>query len=574
MSNARLLAILLALAVGLTGCGGTPSTAAPNGSAAASPAQSDSPSIEEAIDALADAGVGVYDGPTSATPVREPVGAASPFRLLHSQVENLARDAAAGGGIGADQIDALLPMPDGSVPFSFILAGYVAASQTAGADHARALMADQDLEQPASLLFPTLVLAMFVGEVTAAADTAAVEMASLERSGVRLAIAGGPGSIRLAATDVCADFSGFVKSTLQAVSAAIITVLPDIPFLKTAISWALTKGIALGLDAAAGLIELIPFIGALRTAIGAIALAVTVVAALRDWTVPVTVQPGLAHYSVGATVGLADAIGTVDDGPGDVFSPEVRSCAALLGISLAKGGAEGSIATWSVVAGSNHASPSANQQTTVGADRRTTLRLVMSREPEDVHDSATIANGLVVLRVTVKRQDVEQVKTFIEKAITGVLPEPVYKAVTGTFGDPLSKITAMVDINGQGRLVAEYHLPDETPPPASPSPSPSLTPDPNAFCKKYAAMIAWAIANQSGAGAQAYVAEIQRRLHDMRPDAPASMRGAVDIHIAVYDAVVAGAGAAVVGELAEPLPGAAARLANHCDVDPGPLGGM
>jgi hypothetical protein len=74
--------------------------------------------------------------------------------------------------------------------------------------------------------------------------------------------------------------------------------------------------------------------------------------------------------------------------------------------------------------------------------------------------------------VTVKRQDVEQVRKFVEGAITGAMPPGVYAALTGVFGDPLPKIAALTDVTGQGRLVAEYHLRDEP----STSPVPSAAP--------------------------------------------------------------------------------------------------
>lgn len=480
------LPLMLAVAVGASGCAGAAQVGTPTGSptgtptgsptdmptgSAGSPLPSPTPDdatagVEAAIRALAVSGVGVYEGPSAAAPIYRLDGPSSPLRFLRWQAENLARDADADGGIGADEIDELLPMPPESVPFSLVLAGYVAAAQTPGAEHARQLMADQDLEAPAALLFPTLVLALFVGEVTGAAASGATaesggvliaEPAIARAAAPAVARAAAPAlalttdlkiaraPVRLAAAGVCGDLTTFFTDTLQKVAAAIVAVLPDIPFLKAAIEWALTKGLQLGLKVAADLVELIPYIGAIRSAIGVLALAVTVVAALRDWTVSVAAQPASAHYSVGPSTSQANAIGTVDDGPGDVFSPAVRECASLLSIDLAKGGAAGSTATWQVVSGSEHAAPGDNQDTQVDAGRRTTLRLVMTREPEDVHKSSRIANGLVRLRVTVKRQDVEQVRKFIEGAITSSLPPSVYTALTGLFGDPLAKIAAMTD---------------------------------------------------------------------------------------------------------------------------------
>ncbi|MER7439603.1 hypothetical protein [Micromonospora avicenniae] len=462
--------ILLTVTVGLAGC----TSSEPTGPSA--PTRAAPIGVDGAIDALAAAGVGVYDEPAATTPVRVPE-VASPLRLLRSQAVNLARDADGGGGIGADEIDELLPMPAESVPFSFVLAGYVAAARTPGAEQSRKLMAGQNLDQPASLLFPTIVLAFFVAETTAAAPPAAAGQPTgvgTTGTAAHRPPDTGAGAIRAvhAAAGICGDFTTFFTTMLQKIAAAIVGVLPNIPFLKAAISWALTKGLQLGLKVAAGLIERIPFIQALRSAVGTLALAVTVVAALREWTVSVTTDPATAHYAVGTEVSIAAAVGTVDDRGGDVFSPAVRECAALLRIDLPRGGAAGSRATWRVVAGDRHASPVANQDTAVDASKRTTVHLTMARESDDVHRAKRIANDQVVLRVTVKRQDVEKVRRFIEGAITKELPTGVYGTLTSAFGDPLTKIAAMTDFTGQGRLVAEYHLADEP----SASPVPSSTP--------------------------------------------------------------------------------------------------
>ncbi len=319
---------------------------------------------------------------------------------------------------------------------------------------------------------------------------------------------------------------------------------------------------------AAGLIERIPFINAIRSAIGVLALAVTVVAALRDWTVSVAAQPASAHYSVGPSTSQANAIGTVDDGPGDVFSPEVRECASLLSVDLAKGGAAGSTASWQVVAGAEHAAPGDNQDTVVDAGRRTTFRLVMTREPEDVHSSSRIANGLVRLRVTVKRQDVEQVRKFIEGAITSNLPPSVYAALTGLFGDPLAKIAAMTDITGQGRLVAEYHLPEEPTLPPDPDLRPPRPPLPTCSARSTRTPSSGPPRIRDWASSPIWPSSCGD--WRMRSVAPSFLLGDMDTHIA-YARAVQREDWANLYALMRAVPGAAAKINSHCGVKRGPL---
>lgn len=545
-----LAALLVALL--LAGCAGGPppsSTTGPPGSgpaASSQPPASDAPlaalTVDDAIDTLAAAGIAVYEEPGATAPIREPAAPVSPFALLGFQVENLVRDAGAGGGVPADRIDDLIPMPEDTVPFSAVLAGYVATAVTPGGRAAAELMADQDLEVTSELWFPSLVLVLFVGEVAGAAETLEARDARLDGPTARLAVgAGGPSvpDVRLAAADPCGDFSRFLAGTIQRVSDAILSVIPHIPFIGAAIDWALQR---IG-DAAKELLGHVPFLTALREGVKLLALAATVVASLRDWPVSVTAAPTAAHHSVGATVEHVTLTAVVDDGPGDLFSDPVRTCAKLLDIELPRGGAPGSAVEWRILAGGEHMAPGLEQDRAIDASLRVRFGFDTADEPQRNHEGGRLASGRVAVEVTVKRQDVAQVRRLIEQVIVGAIPPVVWNAVVGLFGDPIAKLTAWTDPTGRGAATVSYHgepqpsasPSDEPSPSGSPSPSPSPSSDPrDAFCSRYRALVAWGRAPTEEELSRPWAAYVASAFIDMRPFAPAHLVGSVDVAIETY----------------------------------------
>ena len=118
--------------------------------------------------ALARAGVATFADPSSQHPRCPCPGAASPFQLLDFQTHALAVGAWAGTTWSGAELDQVLPIPDGMTgvaPTSDVLAGYVAAVDTPGAQLARALMAGQNLLDPATVEFPGVVLVLFASDI-------------------------------------------------------------------------------------------------------------------------------------------------------------------------------------------------------------------------------------------------------------------------------------------------------------------------------------------------------------------------------------------------------------------------
>jgi hypothetical protein len=535
--------------------------------------------LERALDVLAAAGIPVYEDPADTTPIRAPSEPVSPFRQLRHQVENLARDVSAGGGVPADQIDDLIPMPEDAVPFSYIVAGYVATASTPGAELARELMAGQDFDHPAALWFPTIVPTLFVGELTAAASASAGLASPSPGALAMVARSVVDREARLVAFDPCGDLDRFVGRVFSAVREAILKVVPSIPLVRDAIVWALTKGAGLAADAVKGLLRSIPWLQAARDGVQALALAATVVASLRQWTVPLTATPNRAHHSVAGSVSHVTLSARVDDGPGDLFSGPVRRCAELLGIQLPRGGAPGSTVEWRILDGAFHMAPGWEQDRTVGDTRRVRFSFTMTDEPLRSHEGGSLANAKILVQVVVHRQDVTQVANLIRGLISRAIPEAVWSAITRVLGDPIAKLTALTDPGSVVLVVAEFH--GEPRPTPTPTPEPRATPVPPregsgaTFCGLYREMLLWWFGpSRSYWGSKTWFFEILTWLEDMRPHAPADLVWAVDVYDNLYriHATTSGPEAVVLSvEWASQMPQATAALDSYCGIEPGDI---
>ena len=545
---AILIALLVAISIVAACAGAAPS---PSGSGSGLPAAGPTVTVEDAIDVFADAGIAIFDDTSDTTPIQPVAEPVSPFALLRFQVTNLVRDANAGGGVPADLVDDLIPMPDDTVSFSGILAGYAATATTPGGRLTAELMAGQDLTRVEELWFPAISLALFVGETSAAAADLA-ETGAGGRAGpaaraptadLALAVSRAEPRIELAALDPCGQFSNWFAGIIEGVSNAILSVVPRIPFIGAAIEWAL-KGLAgLAADAIKEVLAHVPFLDALKKGVQALALAVTVVAALRDWPVTVTASPTEAHRTVTFAPNHVTLTARIDDGPGDVIPDAVKSCATLFGVTLPKGGAVGSTVDWRVVAGGYHLAAGLTSDKVVGESRTLKAEADMADEPLTNHERGPLGFGPIRVAVTVHRQDVKQIEQLIKGMITDAIPPVVWNAVVAFTGDPIRKLTAWTDPTGSGALTATYHdepspspSPSDDPPPSE-EPSASAPPTPDArdqFCTRYRALYTWSLNPTYEELSRDWARYLARAFVDMRPFAPANLASSLDHVIAAY----------------------------------------
>ena len=100
--------------------------------------------VDALIEALALLGIAVIADPNDSQPIVPLALPQSPLWLLEFQARNMALEVAMGSGTPGSELDAVFPAVEGLPPVSFLLAGYVAAGQTAASAFVRELLGEQD----------------------------------------------------------------------------------------------------------------------------------------------------------------------------------------------------------------------------------------------------------------------------------------------------------------------------------------------------------------------------------------------------------------------------------------------
>jgi hypothetical protein len=541
------VAIVLALAVSIVvGCAAAPSgSSRPSDTASASPGALDgAPVVEFAstVDVLAASGIGVYEQPDSTDPLKPIAEPASPLKLLRFQVDQLVAHANAGMGTAAATIDEATETDgQGKLPMSYVLAGYAATATTPGGLETKRLLGDQDLDQPDGLLFPDLAIVLYVGEVTSAGaklgGTSALplagQLAAVERPGHAPPAA-------LAAFSPCGAFGDFMSTVFQKIESAILSIIPDIPFVKAGIAWALGKAIDAGKLALEQAQKLIPFFEPIKQAIGLLALGMTVKSVLQPWSIRLTSDHDKAHYSVGAQVTEVTVKGTIDDGGGHL-PKVVLDCLAIVDKSITDihGGAKDSPVDWKFAFGAEHVATFEALEKKLSDSKQTTFRFVMTDEPQRFHDDGPIVTNPMYIQLTVRRQDVATLKARLDKFARGIVQPAIFDALVGHFGNPLDGLVKLMTPTAQRRVIAEHHLAPTPTPTAPPTtlPTPPVKPSPgqnNEFCRRYKALREWAKNPDYPELSQEWGAYVANAYAEMQPFAPPDIAPGLEHVVQAY----------------------------------------
>ena len=454
---------------------------------------------------LARSGIAVYDGPSATAPEAPIAGVASPLKLLDMQAHALAVGAWAGSTFSGAELDGVVPLPDGETgmaPTSALLAGYVAAADSPGGALSRALMAGQDLLQPATLRFPAVVLLLFASDLaTDGGRTAAPgSLPSSMPSGTTAALAparlmaftggGAAGAVypAVAIDTICSDsanwINGMIGSFFNALKLATPTNLPGI--IVTSIwNWLVDK-----LQAAVqGLISSVTdaVLGTIRSIAGMIAGVAEQVAALLPYAVKVNASQtggtGGATFRLQPTVALSGAFtATVSAGDLPAWPAVLQDCASTAQIALPNFQAHGVPLTWGPLQAP--ADPllapldSARTKDTTDAKGQASWPFQTSHDPGD--PTGEQLNQVDYMPVAVHRPEIDQARSRLTTALLGFIPgllRPFVSALFAPYLDGLqSRLNTLLDARGTGSATLIYHAK------AKPTPAPSTSPAPSGAC--------------------------------------------------------------------------------------------
>lgn len=217
----RALVALAAMLALVCGCFPDPGSVAP--------AQSDAAGRGIGVaTAFAERGIAVIDDVANDWP--EGALMASPA----SAVAAMQAEVDSGGGLAGFDLDELVPMPEGAVPFSFLIAAWLSETMTSRAEVARAWMPQNaDWSRAQSLWYPRAALLLFVadameasisdfGDARASASASAGAAASIHSGGiVRAAASTVPGARQGTLAAPCSAVAGFFSRMIDDVFSAV-----------------------------------------------------------------------------------------------------------------------------------------------------------------------------------------------------------------------------------------------------------------------------------------------------------------------------------------------------------------
>jgi hypothetical protein len=413
----------------------------------------------------------------------------------------------AGSTFSGSELDGVVPLPDsetGMAPTSALLAGYVAAADSPGGALSRALMAGQDLLQPATLRFPAVVLVLFASDLaTDGGRTAAPgSLPSSVPSGTTAALApallmaykGGraaDAAYPAAAIDtICSDsanwINGMIGSFFNALKLATPTNLPGI--IVTSIwNWLVDKLQAVVQGLIASVTDAV--LGTIRSIAGMIAGVAEQVASLLPYAVKVdaghTGGTGGAKFDLQPTVALSGAFtATVSAGDLPAWPALLQDCASTAQIALPNFQAHGVPLTWGPLQA--QADPllspldSARTSDTTDAKGQASWPFQTSHDPGDPKGEQL--NQVDYMPVSVHRPEIDQARSRLTTVLLGFIPSllrPFVSALFAPYLDGLqSRLNLLLDARGTGAAMLVYH--DK----ARPTPAPSTSPAPSGACSQ------------------------------------------------------------------------------------------
>jgi hypothetical protein len=452
-------------------------------------------------EALARGGVGTFADTTGSTPKVAVLEPRSPFELLDFQTHALAVGAWASASWSGAQLDQVLPLPGGATglaPTSAVLAGYVAAVDTRGAQLARALMAGQNLLDPATLQFPGVVLVLFATDIANEAATEAGPSPSpspvaLVDSRLLALAERGPGAISLDApvlgAGICSATAAWIQDKINRLFDALKVAAPTniIGRIVAAIwNWVVDRL----QDFVQGLITSVTdlVLNSVRTIARGIAIISEQVASVLPYAVTVDVTgPTGSVFDLTTTAGTLQGSYVVSVSAGDLPAwPDIlQDCAKVAGIELPDFRSKNVPLTWEdvhvVLPGNPLMAPLPVSPTDATTDDsgRATWAFQVGPNPGD--PAGPYKSQLDVMDVAVHRPELGRVREALTNALLGFIPTILRPYVAGLLGPMLDgaqeRMNSILDVPGKGEALIEYR--DKVP--ATPVPAPA-TPTASTMC--------------------------------------------------------------------------------------------
>jgi hypothetical protein len=439
------------------------------------PANAAAASTDSAIARLASGGIGVYDSYAGAAPIKALSGTPSAMRLTRWQLGNLIAQADAHMGTLGSSIDALegKKAPKNAPTFSYFMAAWVKRGQGPLALYAQQLMGKQNWKRAPRIVFPSLVIDLFVGD--AARMTAGVLKTERTNRFAWERFIAAPAQ----ADGVCSAVSSFVSGVVSDVENAL--QVSGNSFFATLWNTAITLVSGLAEVVIGGVLT--PLLSILNAVAGGLAAISAIASTLKPWTLTVAAQP--TQITIGSQPQDGQFVATLD-AQAINWPAEVSDCAsALSSVDLSKISSSDAPVTWKTLGQIPGLASVTSQDPTIGSNNQATLHYrTIAKQPEESNPSCptqTQSAGQGGVQVSVERVDVERLEQQLAQLAFSKLPSvvrsnlaPLFQAVTGSAQAQFAQLIAKAP-TGSAFVSFMEAKPSKNCTP-SPSPSPSTPP--------------------------------------------------------------------------------------------------
>jgi hypothetical protein len=392
-------------------------------------------------------------------------------RITPWQAQNMAVEAANGGGLSGAELEAASPTPEGSAPIGYLISAWALDYDTDGARLAHALLGEQDFHHPESILFPSLVTSLFLADAAAGIDASGypVEQAAGE-TGVSIATAA------FTAFSPCAVASHFIQSAIATVYHAL-TVDTSGGGVLGFFGKIWNRVVKLAIDFVVGLVKVVtqPIVNLIVTVLSAVETIRQVSTFLMPWRSTLKPQPDTNRFGIDTekVPGML-TLAVVDNRL--PIPEEVLACGDLFGVDLREAGsAAGSTIVWTPTnMGRADLSVRDSASAELDKDQKAEYHYFTGQESKKAAQGDEHF-GLLRLVSSVHRNDIEKVRLLLRHLVFDQLPASIRGIVESIAGPILdeatNRLTSLTDVRATGEVVITYH--GETPPEPAPTESPA-----------------------------------------------------------------------------------------------------
>jgi len=424
--------------------------------------------VDGAIHTLAGGGIAVMDDFTSTAPIVALSGTPSAMRFTRWQMRSLVAEADAHTGYFGSELDAIAHPPDGSPPLSTLIGAWLTRKDGALAQYAAGIMGSNDYKQSATLVFPTIVVLAFIGDIARVGPTAlrAPQHFDFER------LIASPAEAEGDAGDACTAIAGWVSSVVNNVIAAVAA--NGNSWLATLWNTVVT---VVGVAVSVAFASLTRFLTNIATVCGTL---MQVASMFKPWSVQLAKDP--ASMTLSETPGSGQFIATLQAEDIPWPSTLVGCVKALSGVSLESASYTNAPVTWTPTATTPGLATETSEDTTLLANKTAAYHFQTKTSPNVAACPRLVPAGTVGVTVSVARSDVTRTLDALEALILNQLPGPL-QAYLSPFIDPaLSKAKSTLTTLGvpqeSATIAVSEQIADPLCPQSPPPSTPTTTPTP------------------------------------------------------------------------------------------------